>query len=49
MTDGRNGYFGSGGAITVPYAMAVEVIDKERSLSAVCDDWAGRPDVRNQG
>jgi non-canonical (house-cleaning) NTP pyrophosphatase len=45
--NGDAGYFGSGGAIAVPADIAVEVVDRGRSLAAVIDEFAGRQDIRS--
>ncbi len=47
-SDGRRGWFGSGGAEPVPAAIVEEVIRKGRSLAEVIDELAGRSDIRSQ-
>ncbi len=47
-SDGRRGYFGSGGAVPLPLAIVEEVLGKGRSLADVIDEVAGRADVRSQ-
>jgi inosine/xanthosine triphosphatase len=47
-SDGRRGYFGSGGSVPLPAAIAEQVIAHGRSLSDVIDELAGRGDIRSQ-
>ena len=47
-SDGKQGYFGSGGSVPLPPAIVAEVVKKGRSLGAVIDEIAGRADVRSQ-
>jgi len=47
-SDGRSGYFGSGGAVPLPPTIVEEVVGKGRSLAEVIDEVAGRADVRSR-
>lgn len=50
VSDGRRGAFGASGAIPIPKAIAVEVIDRGRELAQVIDEFSQRSDVRsNEG
>jgi inosine/xanthosine triphosphatase len=46
--DGKNGYFGSGPAISVPEAIVKKVIEGRRELGLVIDEVAGERDIRSR-
>lgn len=47
-SDGRRGYFGSGGAVPLPSGIVEAVLAQGRSLAEVIDEAAGREDIRSQ-
>lgn len=47
VSNGKHGFFGSGGSVPVPDAIARETIGQQRSLAAVIDELSGKHDVRS--
>jgi len=47
VSNGRQGFFGSGGSIPLPDVLAREVVGRGRSLAAVIDELSGKHDVRS--
>ena len=47
-TDGKNGAFGASPSITVPDALAKQVIEGRRGLGLVIDDVSGKRDTRSR-
>jgi inosine/xanthosine triphosphatase len=48
VTDGVSGHFGRSGAIELPEALAVEVVDKRVELAAAIDSFAGAAGIRDR-
>jgi non-canonical (house-cleaning) NTP pyrophosphatase len=49
VTDGSRGYFGRSGAVELPEALAVEVVDKQVELAEAIDHFAGKSGIRDGG
>lgn len=47
VSNGRRGFFGSGGSIPVPDSIARQTLEQRRSLADVIDELAGKQDVRS--
>ncbi len=47
VSNGRQGFFGSGGSVPVPDAIARETVGYGRSLAEVIDELSGKTDVRS--
>lgn len=48
VTDGVRGHFGRSGAIELPEALAVEVVDRKVELAAAIDAFAGAAGIRDR-
>ena len=49
MTNGSRGYFGRSGAVELPEALAVEVVDNQVELAEAIDRFAGKSGIRDSG
>lgn len=47
VSNGKHGFFGSGGSVPVPDAIARETVGRLRSLADVIDELSGKQDVRS--
>ncbi len=47
VSDGARGYFGRGGAIELPEALAYEVLDRKVELAGAVDNFAGMAGIRD--
>ena len=48
VSDGRRGFFGSGGSLPIPGAIAVAVLEEGRELAEAIDAFTGRTGVRDR-
>ena len=48
VSDGRRGFFGSGGSLPIPEAIARAVLEEGKELSEAIDAFTGRSGVRDQ-
>lgn len=48
VSDGRRGFFGSGGSVSIPEAIALAVLEQGKELAEAIDAFTGRSGVRDQ-
>lgn len=48
VSDGRRGFFGSGGSLPIPEAIADAVLEEGRELAEAIDEFTGRSGVRDR-